>query len=173
MKRKTRGIPENREVHPGTGYIQRTLQATLTIWFILTVVIIAAFGLSETLRVAGITRGTNLLITFIFSLGLILLVLLLPGSFFTLKEANKADSRKRYIQQVLQSLSIIWAILAAIIIAAIGLYSLLRVAGIARDTNLLITFIFSLVLNLIALWLVPKALLTLKGEESDYDKSSA
>ena len=97
MKRKTRGIPENREVHPGTGYIQRTLQATLTIWFILTVVIIAAFGLSETLRVAGITR----------------------------------------------------------------------------DTNLLITFIFSLVLNLIALWLVPKALLTLKGEESDYDKSSA
>ena len=64
MKRKTRGIPENREVHPGTGYIQRTLQATLTIWFILTVVIIAAFGLSETFRVAGIKRDTKLLITF-------------------------------------------------------------------------------------------------------------
>jgi len=51
------------------------------------VVNIAAFGLSESLRVAGVERNENVLITFLVSLGLILLALwLLPRSFLTLKE---------------------------------------------------------------------------------------
>jgi len=66
------------------GYLQRALQATLTIWLSLAVVIIAVFGLSESLRVAGADRDENVLITFLVALGLILLVLwLLPRSFLT------------------------------------------------------------------------------------------
>ena len=75
---------ETRGVNSGMGYLQRTLQATLTIWLSLTVVIIAAFGLSESLRVAGVERDMNLLITFIVALALILLALwFLPRSFLT------------------------------------------------------------------------------------------
>ncbi len=71
----------------GMGYLQRVLRATLIIWLSLFVVIIAAFGLSESLRVAGVERNENVLITFLVSLGLILLALwLLPQSFLTLKE---------------------------------------------------------------------------------------
>ncbi len=71
----------------GMGYLQRVLRATLIIWLSLFVVIIAAFGLSESLRVAGVERNENVLITFLVSLGLILLALwLLPRSFLTLKE---------------------------------------------------------------------------------------
>ncbi len=66
------------------GYLQRTIQATLTIWLSLTMVILAVFGLSESLRVAGVDRAENLLITFLVALGLILLALwLLPRSFLT------------------------------------------------------------------------------------------
>jgi hypothetical protein len=76
--------PETRCVNTNMGYLQRTLQATLTIWLSLAVVIIAVFGLSESLRVAGVDTDENVLITFIFSLGLILLALwLLPRSFLT------------------------------------------------------------------------------------------
>ena len=75
---------ETRGVNTNMGYLQRTLQATLTIWLSLTVVIIAAFGLSESLRVAGVERDMNLLITFIVALALILLALwFLPRSFLT------------------------------------------------------------------------------------------
>ncbi len=77
---------ETRGVNTSMGYLQRTLRATLTIWLSLTVVIIAIFGLSESLRVAGVDRDENVLITFLVGLGLILLALwLLPRSFLTLK----------------------------------------------------------------------------------------
>ena len=60
----------------------------MTIWLSLAVVIIVAFGLSESLRVAGVDRDENVLITFLVALGLILLVLwLLPRSLLTLKAA--------------------------------------------------------------------------------------
>ena len=75
---------ETRGVNTSMGYLQRTLQATLTIWLSLVVVIIAAFGLSESLRVAGVEGDVDLLIAFIVALGLILLALwLLPRSFLT------------------------------------------------------------------------------------------
>ena len=71
------------------SYLQRTLQATLTIWLSLVVVIIAAFGLFESLRVAEVEGNVNLLITFIVSLGLILLALwLLPRSFLTQRDSS-------------------------------------------------------------------------------------
>ena len=73
-----------RGMNTSMGYLQRTIQATLTIWLGMTVVIIAVFGLSESLRVAGVDRDENLLITFLVALGLILLALwLLPRSFLT------------------------------------------------------------------------------------------
>ncbi len=69
------------------AYLQRTLLATLTILLSLTAVILAAFGISESLRLAGVERSENVLITFLVSLGLLLLALwLLPRSFLTLKE---------------------------------------------------------------------------------------
>ena len=75
---------ESRGMNTSKGYLQRALQATLTIWLSLAVVIIAVFGLSESLRVAGVDRDQNVLITFLVALGLILLVLwLLPRSFLT------------------------------------------------------------------------------------------
>jgi hypothetical protein len=155
---------ETRGVNTSVGYLQRTIQATLTICLSLAVVIIAIFGLSESLRVAGADRDENILITFIVALGLILLALwLLPRSFLTLKEEKQDDVRQRYIQHVLHALSVIWATLAAIMIAAIGLYALLGVAGVEGDENLLITFIVSLGLILLALRLLPRAFLTFKS----------
>jgi hypothetical protein len=78
---------KSRGVNTSMGYLQRALQATLTIWLSLAVVILAVFGLSESLRVAGVDRDENVLITFLVALGLILLVLwLLPRPFLTLKE---------------------------------------------------------------------------------------
>jgi len=152
---------ESRGVNTSMNYLQRTLQATLTIWLSLAVVIIAVFGLSESLRVAGVDRDENVLITFLVALGLILLALwLVPRSFLTLKEERQDGARQRYIQHVLHALSVIWATLAAIMLAAIGLYALLRVAGVERDENLLITFIVALGLILFALWLLPRSLLT-------------
>ncbi len=152
---------ESRGVNTSMSYLQRTLQATLTIWLSLAVVIIAVFGLSESLRVAGVDRDENVLITFLVALGLILLALwLVPRSFLTLKEERQDGARQRYIQHVLHALSVIWATLAAIMLAAIGLYALLRVAGVERDENLLITFIVALGLILFALWLLPRSLLT-------------
>ena len=41
------------------GYLQRAIQATLTIWLSLAIVIIVIFGLSEDLRVAGVDREAN------------------------------------------------------------------------------------------------------------------
>ena len=152
---------ETRGVNTSMGYLQRTLQATLTIWLSLAVVIIVVFGLSESLRVAGVDRDENVLITFLVALGLILLALwLVPRSFLTLKEERQNGARQRYIQHVLHALSVIWATQAVIMLAAIGLYALLRVAGVERDENLLITFIVALGLILFALWLLPRSLLT-------------
>src|SRR6266516_7709872 len=152
---------ETRRMNTSMGYLQRTIQATLTICLSLTVVIIAIFGLSESLRVAGVDRVENLLITFIVALGLILLALwLLPRSFLTLKEEKQDGVRPSYLHQVLHALSVIWATLAAILLAAICLYALLRVAGVEGDENLLITFIIALGLILFALWLLPRSLLT-------------
>src|SRR5919201_6984345 len=92
---------ETRGVNTSMGYLQQTLQATLTIWLSLTVVIIAVFGLSESLRVAGVDRDENVLITFIVALGLILLALwLLPRSFLTLKEEKQGGVGQRYIQHI-------------------------------------------------------------------------
>src|SRR3989440_12940254 len=157
---------ESRGVNTSMGYLQRALQATLTIWLSLAVVILVVFGLSESLRVAGADRDENVLITFLVALGLILLVLwLLPRSFLTLKEEGQEGVRQSYIQNVLFALSVIWAILAVIILVAIGLYAALRVAGIEGDENVLITFLVSLGLILLALWLLPRSLLTLKAEQ--------
>ncbi len=157
---------ESRGMNTSKGYLQRTLQATLTIWLSLAVVILVVFGLSESLRVAGADKDENVLITFLVALGLILLVLwLLPRSFLTLKEEWQDDVRHRYIQNVLFALSVIWAILAVIILVAIGLYAALRVAGVEGDENVLITFLVSLGLILLALWLLPRSLLTLKAEQ--------
>jgi hypothetical protein len=166
MRQEVKDNRENRAVN--VGYIQQALQSTLTIWFVLTAVIIAAFGLSESLRVAGVFRADNVLITFIVSLILILLVLLLlPGSLLTLKEEQKDNVRKRYILHALQSLSVMWASLALVIAVAIGLFSVLRVTGVSGNNNLLVTFILSLALSLLALWLLPKSFLTLKEEQKD------
>lgn len=58
-----------------------------TILLSLTAVILAAFGVSESLRLARVERSENVLITFLVSLGLLLLALwLLPRSLLTLKE---------------------------------------------------------------------------------------
>ncbi len=66
------------------SYLQRAVQATVTIWLSLVVVIVAVFGLSESLRVAGVEGNEDLLITFLVALGLILLALwLLPRSVLT------------------------------------------------------------------------------------------
>src|SRR2546429_9301731 len=127
---------ESRAVNTSMDYLQRALQATLTIWLSLAVVIIAVFGLSESLSVAGVDRDENVLITFLIALGLNVLALwLLPRSFLTLKEERQDGVRPRYIQHVLFSISVIWAILAAIILQAIGLYNALRVAGVEGDGN--------------------------------------
>ena len=127
---------------------------------------IAVFGLSESLRVAGVDRDENVLITFLVALGLILLDLwLLPRSFLTLKEESQDGVKQRYIQHVLFALSVIWATVAAIIIVAIGLYAILGMAGVERDKNVLITFIVALGLSLRALWLLPRSVLTLKEEK--------
>ncbi len=168
MAREVEDEHETRGVNTSMGYLQRTLQATLTIWLILAVVIIAVFGLSESLRVAGVDRDENVLITFLVALGLILLALwLLPRSFLTLKEERQDGVRQRFIQHVLFALSVIWATLAAIIIVAIGLYAALRVAGVGGDENLLITFLVGLGLILLALWLLPRSFLILKEEKQD------
>ena len=152
---------ETRRMNTSMGYLQRTIQATLTICLSLAVVIIAIFGLSESLRVAGVDRDENVLITFLVALGLNVLALwLLPRSFLTLKEERQDGVRQRYIQHVLFVLSVIWATLAAIIIVAIGLYDALRVAGVEGGENVLITYIFSLGLILLALWLLPRSFLT-------------
>ena len=161
MAEEVKDDHESRAVNTSMGYLQRVLQATLTIWLSLAVVIIAVFGLSESLRVAGVDRDENVLITFLVALGLILLALwLLPRSFLTLKEERQDGVGQRYIQNVLFALSVIWAILAAIIIVVIGLYAALRVAGVKGDENLLITFLVALGLILLALWLLPRSFLT-------------
>ena len=166
MSREVEDDHETRGMNTSMGYLQRTIQATLTIWLSLAVVSIAVFGLSESLRVAGVDRDENVLITFLVALVLNVLALwLLPRSFLTLKEEGQEGVRQSYIQNVLFALSVIWAILAVIILVAIGLYAALRVAGVEGDENVLITFIVSLGLILLALWLLPRSLLTLKAEQ--------
>ncbi len=166
MAREVEDDHETRGMNTSMGYLQRTIQATLTIWLSLAVVSIAVFGLSESLRVAGVDRDENVLITFLVALVLNVLALwLLPRSFLTLKEEGQEGVRQSYIQNVLFALSVIWAILSVIILVAIGLYAALRVAGVEGDENVLITFIVSLGLILLALWLLPRSLLTLKAEQ--------
>ena len=165
MKEVTGDDRTSRRVATGTGYLQRALQATLTMWLSLLVVSIVVFGLSESLRLAGVESNSNLLITFIVALVLILLALwLMPRSLLTLKEKQKDDARQRYVQHVLQSLAVIWAIMAMVLLGAIALYAALSRAGVEINQDLLSTFIVALVLILLALWLVPRSLLTLKGE---------
>src|SRR5437868_7837084 len=115
MAREVEDDHETRDINTSMAYLQRTIEATLTIWLSLAVVIIAVFGLSESLRVAGVDRAENVLITFLVALVLILLALwLLPRSFLTLKEEGQDGVRQRYIQHVLFALSVIWPILAAL-----------------------------------------------------------
>src|SRR6266567_551171 len=163
MAREVEDDHETRGMNTSMGYLQRTIQATVTIWLSLTVVNLAVFGLSESLRVAGAEGNEDLLITFLVALGLILLALwLLPRSVLTLKEEPQAGVRHRYMQQVLLALAVLWATLAAIMIAAIGLYAALRVAGVEGNEDLLITFLVALGLILLALWLLPRSVLTQK-----------
>jgi hypothetical protein len=146
------------------GYLQRTLQATLTIALNVTVVILAAFGLSESLRLAGVERTDNVLITFIVSLGLVLLALwLLPRSLVTLKEGTEQG----YLHRILQSLALVWVAVAVLLIVSIGLYAVLAAVGVEAKQDLLITFLVSPGLLLLALWLLPRSLLTLKEEQKD------
>jgi hypothetical protein len=146
------------------GYLQRTLQATLTIALNVTVVILAAFGLSESLRLAGIEGTDNVLITFIVSLGLVLLALwLLPRSLVTLKEGTEQG----YLHRILQSLALVWVAVAVLLIVSTGLYAVLAAVGVEAKQDLLITFLVSPGLLLLALWLLPRSLLTLKEEQKD------
>ncbi len=146
------------------GYLQRTLQATLTIALNVTVVILAAFGLSESLRLAGIEGTDNVLITFIVSLGLVLLALwLLPRSLVTLKEGTEQG----YLHRILQSLALVWVAVAVLLIVSIGLYAVLAAVGVEAKQDLLITFLVSPGLLLLALWLLPRSLLILKEEQKD------
>ena len=146
------------------GYLQRTLQATLTIALNVTVVILAAFGLSESLRLAGIERTDNVLITFIVSLGLVLLALwLLPRSLVTLKERTEQG----YLHRILQSLALVWVAVAVLLLVSSGLYAALAAVGVEAKQDLLITFLVSPGLLLLALWLLPRSLLTLKEEQKD------
>jgi len=146
------------------GYLQRTLQATLTIALNVTVVILAAFGLSESLRLAGIEGTDNVLITFIVSLGLVLLALwLLPRSLVTLKEGTEQG----YLHRILQSLALVWVAVAVLLLVSIGLYAVLAAVGVEAKQDLLITFLVSPGLLLLALWLLPRSLLTLKEEQKD------
>src|SRR5947209_332998 len=126
MKEVTGDDHTSRRVATGMGYLQRALQATLTMWLSLLVVSIVVFGLSESLRLAGVERNQNLLITFIVALVLILLALwLVPRSLLTLKEEQHEVVSGRYIQLVLQSLSVIWGALALVLVGAIALYAAL------------------------------------------------
>lgn len=87
MKEVTDDNHTTRRVTNRMSYLKRSLQATLTIWLSLIVVSIVIFGLSENLRLAGVERNENLLITFVIALVLILLALwLVPRSFLTFKE---------------------------------------------------------------------------------------
>src|SRR5260370_19808487 len=145
MKEESATVHENGEAKTGEGYIQRAIRASLTTWLVLTMVIMAVFCLSETLRLAGVEPGANLLIAFLSSLLLLLVALwALPRTLITLKVKEKDEGRQRYIQQVLQSLPVIWIVLAVVTIATICLYSLLRVAGIKRDEDFLVSFFFLL-----------------------------
>jgi len=146
------------------GYLQRTLQATLTIALNVTVVILAAFGLSESLRLAGIEGTDNVLITFIVSLGLVLLALwLLPRSLVTLKEGTEQG----YLHRILQSLALVWVAVAVLLLVSSGLYAALAAVGVEAKQDLLITFLVSPGLLLLALWLLPRSLLILKEEQKD------
>jgi hypothetical protein len=146
------------------GYLQRTLQATLTIALSVTVVILAAFGLSESLRLAGVERTDNVLITFIVSLGLVLLAFwLLPRSLVTLKEG----AEQGYLHHILQALALVWVAIAVPLIVSTGLYAALAAVGVEAKQDLLITFLVSPGLLLLALWLLPRSLLTLKEEQKD------
>src|SRR6266567_6536480 len=61
MKGEVANDGETRGENTSMGYVQRALGATLIIWLSLVVVNIAAFGLSESLRVAGVERNENVL----------------------------------------------------------------------------------------------------------------
>lgn len=141
------------------AYLQRILQAILTTLLSLTAVILAAFGISESLRLAGVERSENILITFLVSLTLLLPALwLLRRPLLTLK----AGVEQGYIQRVLQSLAFTWTAIAVLLIVSMGLYVVLGAAGVERNQNLLTTFLVSLVLLLLALWFLRRPLLTLK-----------
>jgi len=146
------------------GYLQRTLQATLTIVLSVTIVIVAAFGLSESLRLAGFERVDNVLITFIVSLVLVLLaVWLLPRSLLTLKEG----AERGYLYRVLQLLALLWVAVAVLLLVSIGLYSVLATIGVKANPDFLITFLVSCGLILLYLWLLPRSLVMLKEEQEE------
>ncbi len=143
------------------GYLRRTLQATLTILLSVTVVISLAFGLSESLRLAGVESAGNVEITFIVSLGLVLLALwLFPRSLATLKEGAEHG----YLHHILQSLVLVWVVVAVLLIVSIGLYAILAALRVGANQDLLITLLVSAVLLLLALRLLPRSLLISKGE---------
>ena len=146
------------------GYIQRTFQATLTIMLSVTVVILAAFELSENLRLAGVERTDNILIAFLVSLGLLLLAFwLLPRSLVTLKEGTQQG----YLHHILQSLALAWAAVSVVLIVSIGLYAALGALGVGANHDLSVTFLVSLGLVLLALRLFPGPLLILKEEQEE------
>jgi hypothetical protein len=146
------------------GYLQRTLQATLTIMLSVTVVIVTAFGLSERLRLAGVERVDNVLITFVVSLGLVLLaVWLLPRSLLTLKEGSEHG----YLHRILQSLALLWVAVALVLLVGIGLYDVLAAIGVKANPGFLVTFLISCGLVLLVLWFLPRSLVMLKEEQKE------
>ena len=145
-------------------YLQRTLQETLTIVLSVTVVIVEAFGLSESLRLAGVERADNVLITFVVSLGLVLLaVWLLPRSLLTLKEGTVQG----YLHRILQSLALLWVAIAVLLIVSMGLYAVLAKVGVEANQDLLITFLVSSGLLLLTVWLLPRSHVLLKEEQKE------
>lgn len=150
------------------SYLQRALQATLAITLSVTVVILVAYGLSESLRLAGFERTDNVLITFIVSLGLVLLAFWLsPRSLLTLKEG----AEQSYLHHILRSLALVWAAVSLLLLGSIGLYAGLGALGVEANQKLLITFFLSLGLVLLALWRFPRSLLTFKEEQKGCPRS--
>jgi magnesium-transporting ATPase (P-type) len=146
------------------GYLQRTLQATLTIMLSVTVVIVTAFGLSERLRLVGVERVDNVLITFVVSLGLVLLaVWLLPRSLVMLKEG----SEQGYLHRFLQSLALLWVAVALVLLVSVGLYAVMAAIGVKANPDFLVTFLVSCGLLLLVLSLLPRSLVMLKEEQEE------
>jgi hypothetical protein len=86
---------------------------------------------------------------------------------FLVVTAIKEGTEQGYLHRILQSLALAWVAVAVLLIVSIGLYAALAAVGVEAKQNLLITFLVSPGLLLLALWLLPRSLLTLKEGQKD------